>query len=272
MLRLIVRRIRSPAIAKMGKPHQVLIIEPPSELRFRGPFTETSITSYMKLINPSNHNVYFKIKTTAPKKYCVRPNAGVIKPKTVTQIAVTLQPLDFDPTEKNKHKFMVQALIADDFADDDFPRAWKEPNPDQIMESKLKCVFENPITNTTIAKTTSTTTTTESEVNTNSDKTKGVGDIVESSSKVLGDAEVKLYKAAQEVSQLRAEESTLRQENLQLKEDLLKLRNAALGNDATLAATRALTSQTSRQLPPITINAILVIVMAIIGYLLGKMF
>lgn len=34
---------------------------------------------------------------------------------------------------------------------------------------------------------------------------------------VLGEAEEKLIKAAQEVNQLRVEESTLRQENLQLR-------------------------------------------------------
>lgn len=36
-------------------------------------------------------------------------------------------------------------------------------------------------------------------------------------SQVLGEAEEKLLKAAQEVNQLRVEESTLRQENLQLR-------------------------------------------------------
>lgn len=46
------------------------------------------------------------------------------------------------------------------------------------MESKLKCVFENPITDTTTAKTTSITTTTTTEVNTNNGKNKVVGDVM----------------------------------------------------------------------------------------------
>lgn len=41
----------------------------------------------MKLTNPSTHKVYFKIKTTAPKRYCVRPNSGALKPKEKTEIA-----------------------------------------------------------------------------------------------------------------------------------------------------------------------------------------
>jgi hypothetical protein len=34
----------------------------------------------IKLINPSNELLAYKVKTTAPKRYCVRPNAGLIKP------------------------------------------------------------------------------------------------------------------------------------------------------------------------------------------------
>lgn len=256
----------------MVKPEQVLIIEPQSELRFRGPFTGSSVTSYIRLTNPSNHKVYYKIKTTAPKRYCVRPNCGSVKPKAVTQIAVTLQPFDFDPAEKNKHKFMVQALIAPkDDDDEDFSDVWKDTHPDLLMESKLKCVFENPVTNTTTAKTTSTVTTTKTEVNTTNGKNKGVGDSVKSSPKILGETEEKLIKAAQEVNLLRVEESTLRQENLQLKEDLLKLQSATLGNDATLKAARGLPSQSSSQLSPIPTSVLIAIVMAIIGYVLGKM-
>jgi len=52
-----------------------------------GPFTGGPVTSYIKLINPTNKKVYFKIKTTAPKRYCVRPNSGALKPKDVTEIA-----------------------------------------------------------------------------------------------------------------------------------------------------------------------------------------
>ncbi|CAL1682228.1 unnamed protein product [Lasius platythorax] len=255
------------------KPEQVLIIEPQSELRFRGPFTGGPVTSYIKLINPTNKKVYFKIKTTAPKRYCVRPNSGVLKPKDVIEIAVCLQPYDFDPSEKNKHKFMVQTVIAPDDDDDEYPvDVWKDINPDQLMDSKLKCVFENPVTSTTsTAKTTATSTTTKPDSNATNGKNKAVGDSVKSSPKVLGEAEEKLIKAAQEVNQLRVEESTLRQENLQLREDLMKWRNAALGNDGNPAAARGLTSQSNSQLSPTSTSVLIAIAMVIVGYLLGKL-
>ncbi|KAH0951625.1 hypothetical protein HN011_010283 [Eciton burchellii] len=238
------------------------------------PFTGGPVTSYIKLINPTNKKVYFKIKTTAPKRYCVRPNSGALKPKDVTEIAVCLQPYDFDPSEKNKHKFMVQTVVAPDDDDDEYPiDVWKDINPDQLMDSKLKCVFENPVTSTTVtAKTTVSSTVTKTDSVATNGKNKAVGDSVKSSPKVLGEAEEKLLKAAQEVNQLRVEESTLRQENLQLREDLMKWRNAALGNDGNLAAARSLTTQSNSQLSPTSPTSIFIaIIIAIFGYLLGKL-
>ena len=46
---------------------------------FLGPFHEV-VTATLTLQNPSNEKVGFKVKTTAPKQYCVRPNSGVIDP------------------------------------------------------------------------------------------------------------------------------------------------------------------------------------------------
>ena len=46
---------------------------------FTGPFTKPVIT-VLKLSNPTEETVLFKIKTTAPKKYCVRPNFGHVMP------------------------------------------------------------------------------------------------------------------------------------------------------------------------------------------------
>ena len=42
-----------------------------------GPFNEV-VTSTLTLTNPSTNAVIFKVKTTAPKQYCVRPNSGML--------------------------------------------------------------------------------------------------------------------------------------------------------------------------------------------------
>jgi len=57
-------------------------------LIFLGPFTEP-IQTVLTLKNPSDKKVAFKIKTTAPKRYCVRPNCGELAPKEKTEISGT---------------------------------------------------------------------------------------------------------------------------------------------------------------------------------------
>lgn len=57
---------------------------------------------------------------------------------------VCLQPFLYDPAEKNKHKFMVQTVFAPETGDANPDTLWKEIGADQLMDSKLKCVFEMP--------------------------------------------------------------------------------------------------------------------------------
>ncbi|KTF71928.1 hypothetical protein cypCar_00049909, partial [Cyprinus carpio] len=75
------------------------------------PFTDV-VTANLKLKNPSERKVCFKVKTTAPRRYCVRPNSGIIDPGATVIISVMLQPFEYDPNEKSKHKFMVQTIFA----------------------------------------------------------------------------------------------------------------------------------------------------------------
>lgn len=79
---------------------------------FTGPFKEP-VSVVMKLTNMTDRKACFKVKTTAPKRYCVKPTTGTIDPKGAVTILVTLQPFDpNDPNEKGKHKFQVLSVIA----------------------------------------------------------------------------------------------------------------------------------------------------------------
>jgi len=64
----------------------------------------------------TNHNalpVAFKVKTTAPKLYCVRPNSGRIEPGESVDVAVMLQPMKEEPpiAAKCKDKFLIQSTL-----------------------------------------------------------------------------------------------------------------------------------------------------------------
>lgn len=56
-----------------------LMLDPPNELKFKGPFEDFVSVSLM-IKNPTEKRIAFKIKTTAPKRYCVKPNSGVLDP------------------------------------------------------------------------------------------------------------------------------------------------------------------------------------------------
>ena len=51
-----------------------------------GPFTDV-VVSDLKLTNPTDKRVCFKVKTTAPKRYCVRPNSGLIEAGSSVTVA-----------------------------------------------------------------------------------------------------------------------------------------------------------------------------------------
>ena len=45
------------------------------------------VSSTINLHNPTDKKVCFKVKTTAPKKYCVRPNSGIVEPQDTVPVA-----------------------------------------------------------------------------------------------------------------------------------------------------------------------------------------
>ncbi|XP_064429469.1 vesicle-associated membrane protein-associated protein B/C isoform X2 [Mirounga angustirostris] len=179
----------------MAKVEQVLSLEPQHELKFRGPFTDV-VTTNLKLGNPTDRNVCFKVKTTAPRRYCVRPNSGIIDAGASINVSVMLQPFDYDPNEKSKHKFMVQSMFA--------------PTDTSDMEA-VHDVEINKIIPTTASKT----------------ETPTVSKALSSS---LDDTEVK--KVMEECKRLQGEVQRLREENKQFKEeDGLRMRKTAQSNN-----------------------------------------
>jgi hypothetical protein len=82
----------------------------PSELAFRRPFT-VEVARTLSIRNTSSTPVAFKVKTTAPKQYCVRPNAGRVEPGQSFDVTVLLQAMKTEPPmdTKCRDKFLVQS-------------------------------------------------------------------------------------------------------------------------------------------------------------------
>ncbi|XP_022023172.1 vesicle-associated protein 1-2 [Helianthus annuus] len=71
-------------------------------------------TSSVHLSNISDEYVAFKVKTTSPKRFCVRPNSGIISPKSACEFTVTMQGLRSPPSEVEcKDKFLIQSTVVD---------------------------------------------------------------------------------------------------------------------------------------------------------------
>lgn len=196
----------------MARQDQLLLLEPQHELKFRGPFSDV-VNTTLKLANPTDRNVCFKVKTTAPRRYCVRPNSGVLDAGTSINVSVMLQPFDYDPNEKSKHKFMVQSMLAPPEMTD-MEGVWKEAKPEELMDSKLRCVFELPAENEKTHQDPDA----NKMMSSNLLKSESSTLSMKSMSSTLDDGgEVK--KVMEECKRLQTEAQRLREENKQIRED-----------------------------------------------------
>ncbi|KAJ2788878.1 phosphatidylinositol-binding protein scs2, partial [Coemansia helicoidea] len=73
---------------------------------------KTLTNTVLVLTNKNNGPTAFKVKTTAPKQYCVRPNAGRIEPGDSVTIQISLQPMKGElPADfKCRDKFLIQSI------------------------------------------------------------------------------------------------------------------------------------------------------------------
>lgn len=118
----------------------------PVELGFRRPFTQ-EVEETLRLRNPNSDPVAFKVKTTAPKQYCVRPNSGRIEPGQYVEVSVLLQAMKEDPPleAKCRDKFLVQSVAVP--ANHEFTNvasvwsAVEQTSKSSIQEKKIRVTF-----------------------------------------------------------------------------------------------------------------------------------
>ncbi|XP_027181422.1 vesicle-associated protein 2-1 [Coffea eugenioides] len=128
-----------------GATNQLISVQP-DELHFQFELEKQSFCD-LKVSNTTEHHVAFKVKTTSPKKYFVRPNTGVIQPWDSCVIRVTLQAQrEYPPDMQSKDKFLLQSTIVPPNTDVDElpPNTFSKESGKTIEECKLKVVYLTP--------------------------------------------------------------------------------------------------------------------------------
>lgn len=121
----------------------------PQELQF--PFElKKQISCSMQLANKTGNHVAFKVKTTNPKKYCVRPNTGIILPHSTCDVVVTMQAQKEAPPDMQcRDKFLLQSAVASgEFqgasVKEITPEMFSKESGNQVEECKLRVSYVAP--------------------------------------------------------------------------------------------------------------------------------
>ncbi|KAK6783042.1 hypothetical protein RDI58_020838 [Solanum bulbocastanum] len=126
-----------------GATNQFISVSP-EELKFQFELEKQSYCD-LKVTNSTESYVAFKVKTTSPKKYFVRPNTGVIHPWDSCFIRVTLQAQKEYPSDMQcKDKFLLQSTIVNSDADELPPDTFNKDSGRNVEECKLRVVYISP--------------------------------------------------------------------------------------------------------------------------------
>ena len=148
-------------------------LSPDSEIVFQKSPTHQNPRQTLTITNnlTEESSLAFKVKTTAPKQFVVRPNSGKLAPGEKIDITIVLQLRDGSIDTKRKDKFLVQSIkLSSDVAslDENSFQAkvgdlWNlaeqskktagDSGADVILEKKIKCIYalEDLVASTTSA-------------------------------------------------------------------------------------------------------------------------
>jgi len=127
----------------MSKTMTLLELEPKDTLHFcKTPMT-TSPNRVLKLTNTNSGNVAFKVKTTAPKAYLVRPASGTLRPRETQEVQIILQPQGMEGSGTS-HRFLVQATAVN-HSEAVSREYWTTLPKEELQEQRLNVVLEEQV-------------------------------------------------------------------------------------------------------------------------------
>ena len=117
-----------------------LIAVSPDEIVFPNVLNQEAVF-ILKVSNVSSTPVAFKVKTTAPKNYLVKPSAGAIPASGSIDIKITLNKQTTDPSVNND-RFLVQAVKSPS-GKELTKEEWSAVDKSAVQELRLHVVFTN---------------------------------------------------------------------------------------------------------------------------------
>ncbi|XP_038056030.1 motile sperm domain-containing protein 2-like [Patiria miniata] len=118
------------------KPGDQLVFEEPSQP------TDNEPSLVMSLTNTTDRKVAYKIKTTTPDRYKVRPSAGPVNPGASINVTITLLSGDKDSVSRDKFLVISTELTEVLRTPGELTEFWKKVEQDDIIEHRVRCVFQ----------------------------------------------------------------------------------------------------------------------------------
>ncbi|EFC43322.1 major sperm protein-like protein [Naegleria gruberi] len=128
-----------------------LFVISPNHLYFPPP-SKRLITCCITLYNRTDKYTAYKLKTTCPNRYIVKPKKGIAPPNGTAQVEITMQkPVT---TDEKGDKFRVESLALQYYKpemEDQVDELFKEAEERRVVKQKISCRFEAPPTGFTVS-------------------------------------------------------------------------------------------------------------------------
>ncbi|XP_071951424.1 motile sperm domain-containing protein 2-like [Antedon mediterranea] len=140
-LRLL-RRLKS----KDAHVGPLITISPGEQLEFslnlsKNEEPSLELCARISLQNTRDHTVAFKVKTTSPDRYKVKPSAGPIKPNASVNINVYISTIHKEAISNDKFLVMSTELHEVIRVPAEMTEFWKKVSKEKIMEHRLTCAY-----------------------------------------------------------------------------------------------------------------------------------
>lgn len=116
---------------------RLLTISPAEDLMFVIEEGAKESTDTIVLKNTLPYSIAYKVKTTSPEKYRVRPSSGMIRAGSQVEVVITLQQ-GYQNTV-HKDKFLIMAMEVANESGENVVELWKSAQKESIMEHRLRC-------------------------------------------------------------------------------------------------------------------------------------